>query len=49
MAINQQWPADRRDDEHAGELWRNPLAHLVACLAIGALIALAILAIHWLT
>jgi hypothetical protein len=29
--------------------WRNPVLHLSACLAIAALVTLAILAIHWLT
>lgn len=49
MPIDQEQPAGRRDDEHAGEPWRNPLVHLITCLAICALVALAIVAIHWLT
>jgi hypothetical protein len=48
MTTSQQ-PApgqrDRRDDSP----WRNPLLHLSACLAIAALAALVILALHWLT
>lgn len=49
MAIDHEQPASRRDDQHAAELWRNPLTHVAACLAVGALAVLAVLAIHWLT
>jgi uncharacterized membrane protein len=43
----QQAPARREEREDA--YWRNPLAHFSTCLAVGALVILVILAIHWLT
>lgn len=48
MSTGQQpAPGQRRGRDDA--LWRSPLLHLSACLAIGALVVLAILALHWLT
>ncbi len=49
MATDQQLPADRRHSRPGGQPVRNPLLHLTACLAITAIAALAILAIHLLT
>jgi hypothetical protein len=48
MTTGQQ-PTPVRRDGSEDALWRNPLLHLSACLAIAALVILAILAIHWLT
>ena len=46
--ITGQQRAPRRD-EREDEPWRNPVLHLSACLTVGALVILVILAIHWLT
>jgi hypothetical protein len=43
-ASQQQTPGQRED-----EFLRNHLPHLAACVTIGALVILVILAIHWLT
>lgn len=45
MTTDQQ-PTPVRRDRREDAFWRNPLLHLSACLAIAALV---ILAIHWLT
>ncbi len=49
MDVNDEHAAGLRDGEHAAALWRNPLVHLGACVAIGALVILVINAIGWLT
>lgn len=52
MATNPQPPAGRPGDQREDQFWRNPLLHLGACLAVGALVILvlfAIHAIHWVT
>jgi hypothetical protein len=48
MTTGQQQAPARRD-EREDEFWRNPLAHLSACLTVGALVILVIFAINWLT
>ena len=49
MAASQQLPTGRPDSRPGRQPARNPLLHLTACLAITAIAALAILAIHVLT
>ena len=49
MTTSQQQTTIGRDHEREDEFWRNPLPHLSTCLAVGALVTLVILAIHWLT
>ena len=49
MTTSQQQTTIRRDHEREDEFWRNPLAHLSACLTVGALVILVIFAINWLT
>jgi hypothetical protein len=46
MTTSQEQTPGRRDDEHESEFWRNPLLHLGACLAAGALVILVLFAIH---
>ena len=45
MTTGQQQTPTRREDADP----RNPLLHLSTCLAVGAVVILLILAIHWLT
>jgi hypothetical protein len=45
MTAGQQPAPGPRDGRHDTP-WRNPLLHLIACLAIGALVMLVILALH---
>lgn len=46
MTTGQQPTAGPPGDSREDEFWRNPLLHLGVCLAVGAVV---ILAIHWLT
>jgi len=48
MTIRPEPAAGQRNDVREDQFRRNPLLHLDACLTIGALIILMILAIHWL-
>jgi uncharacterized membrane protein len=48
MSTGQQ-PAPGQRNGRGDAHWRSPLLHLSACLAIGALVMLVILAFHWLT
>jgi hypothetical protein len=47
MTVSQEPAAGQRDDGREDRFRRNPLLHLGACLTIGTLIILMILAIHW--
>ena len=49
MTTSQEQTPIRRGHEREDADPRNPLLHLSACLAAGALVILVILAIHWLT
>lgn len=49
MATDQERTPRPRDEGHENQFWHNPLLHLGACLAILAVGALLILAIHGLT
>ena len=49
MTTGKEQAPFRRGHEREDAHGRNPLPHLSACLAVGAVAILVILAIHWLT
>ena len=49
MATGHEQTPLRRDHQREDAHGRNPLLHLSTCLTAGAMVILAILAIHWLT
>jgi len=49
MTTSQQQTPARPDQQREDAHGRNPLPHLCACLTVGAVVILVILAIHWLT
>ena len=49
MTTSQEQTPLRSDPPREDTYPRNPLPHLSACLAVGAVVILVILAIHWLT
>ena len=49
MTTSQHQTAVSSEHEREDAHGRNPLPHLSACLAVGAVVILVILAIHWLT
>jgi len=48
MTTGERRAPARRDDGREDRFWRDPLLHLSGCVAIGVLVILVILAIHWL-
>jgi len=49
MTTSQQHSPVSSDPRRQDAYWRNTLPHLSACLAVGALVILVIVAINWLT
>ena len=49
MTTGKEQAPFRRGHEREDADPRNPLLHLSTCLAVGAVVILVILAIHWLT
>ena len=49
MTTSKEQTPLRRGHEREEVDPRNPLVHLSTCLAVGAVVSLVILAIHWMT